>query len=77
MTDMQADHEARQRWGPRGHAWHPPYDVPGGASYCVVGITDGTDSLNRWTPYGVAETWEEAFQDATERGYGPRPRRRR
>lgn len=69
LSENQAQAEAHRRWGKRGMVWHPPYECKGGECYCIVGVTDGTTSLNRWTPYGVGPSYEAAFQDALERGY--------
>lgn len=69
MSDAQAALEALRRWGQDARAWHPPYDVPGGQSYCLVGSSNGRLFAHQWAVFGGGASWTEAFREASERGH--------
>ena len=68
MTDQQATAEAVRRWGKEARAWHPANEARGGASWCLVGVSNGRLHMHQWALYGVGCSWEEAFADARARG---------
>ena len=60
MTDEDALHEARQRWGIEGAVQHRQADTQSGQKPYAVGICK--DVL--FIMHGQGDSWEEAFADA-------------
>lgn len=70
MTQTEADEEAVRRWGEHGWTRGGPNENP----RHVVGVrvpADRGPCAPPWdeTEYGRGDTWEAAFEDATERGH--------
>jgi hypothetical protein len=62
MTEYEAIAEAQRIYGPRGYAEERPSPIPGTVK-CLVGkfIQDGR---RRFRVFGMAPTWEAAFERA-------------
>lgn len=62
MTNQEASDEAIRRWGERGACRWEAYRL----KHATVGVWFGDKQMQL---YGEGVTYEEAFQDATNRGY--------